>query len=91
MAKRKKAAVSNAGRPEGAKTGNYETAEVVATQCNACSSSNREPYFGKIERGIAGVLSDGREYSHVVWRRTRCRDCGQARIDRSYENRKGKK
>lgn len=84
MAKRKKSAV---GRPEGAKTGSYETAEVVATQCKGCGSSNRLPYFGKIERPIAGVLPDGRDYTHVVWRRTRCRDCNQARIDRTYENR----
>ena len=74
------------GRPAGAKTGNYEAAETVATQCPKCGSSNRTPYFGTVEREIDG-MKDGQTFTHVVWRRTKCVDCGQLRQDRTYENR----
>jgi hypothetical protein len=83
----KKAATKNAGRPKGAKTGAYDQAETVATQCRKCGSSERVPYFGTTESRIAGQLPDGRRYTHVVWRRTRCAGCGQCRSDKTFENR----
>lgn len=84
----KKAAKVNAGRPKGAKTTNSSQAEAVATQCPKCGSSSREPYYATITKAIAGVLADGRKYTHVVWRRTRCRDCSQQRVDKTFENKK---
>lgn len=59
----------------------------VVTKCPTCGSTERERYFHTVERAIAGVDRDGKHYTHVVWRRTRCANCGQIRIDRSYENR----
>ena len=62
------------------------------TRCTTCGSTEREPYHGVIEQAIAGVdPKTGQLYTHVVWRRTRCRDCGKNRVDRSYENRPVKK
>lgn len=61
--------------------------DAKATACPTCGSTRRERYFHTVERAIAGVDRDGKPYTHVVWRRTRCTDCGQVRVDRSYENR----
>lgn len=60
---------------------------VDAPRCPTCGSSDREPYFGVVETEFAG-LHDGLEYTHVINRRTVCKNCGQTRIDRTYENRK---
>jgi hypothetical protein len=29
--------------------------------------------------------SAGLKYSHIVWRRTSCKGCGQHRVDKSHE------
>lgn len=63
------------------------TPEAIArpTTCPACGSTNRAPYAGhKQELDYAGEF-EGRPYNKVVWRRTRCLDCGQARLDKSHE------
>ncbi len=61
--------------------------ETAPSRCPACQSTARTGYQSTTEHAIAGELEDGRPYTHVVWRRTACRKCGQHRIDRSYENR----
>lgn len=65
-------------------------APVVAgdpTRCPSCGSTEREPYNNTREHDFAGLDDHGRPYTHVVWRRTRCRACGQSRDDRFRENR----
>jgi hypothetical protein len=47
------------------------------TSCPACGSPDREPYFN-----IRRQAHDG---GVIVWRRTRCRVCGQIRDDRTTE------
>ena len=77
---------SRAGRPAGAATNKKAPVDGAKTRCQSCGSTEREPYFGTIEHSIEGIR-DGQPYTHVVWRRTRCRDCSQIRQDRFFENR----
>jgi ribosomal protein L32 len=53
------------------------------SKCPKCGSTRRAPYWQKVERAISGV-KDGKLYSKVVWRRTKCLDCGQHRRDKSF-------
>ena len=79
-----------AGRPTGAKTQQQPPVDGEKTRCQGCGSTERDPYFGTTEHEIVGVR-DGRPYTHVVWRRTKCRACGQLRLDRFFENRPRRK
>lgn len=63
--------------------------QVEASRCASCGSTEREEYYGKTEQQFDGVDSSGNSYTHIVRRRTRCKSCGQTRIDRAYENRIG--
>lgn len=51
------------------------------TRCPKCLSLKRDRYHRVKTREISGVTRDGRQYDRVTWRRTRCRTCGQARVD----------
>ncbi len=66
----------------------YVHADGVISRCPTCASTKRTNYFARQEQQIAGIR-DGIPYTHVVWRRTSCEDCGQFRIDRTHENRPG--
>lgn len=58
------------------------------SRCPTCGSSEREGYSNTTEYAIVGrIAGSGQEYTHVVWRTTKCKCCGQVRRDRSYENR----
>ena len=70
MSKHKK----KAGRPPGVKNGNLPTATIHTSRCPKCDSHAREEYFA-VTRRIYGS-------TEVIRRRTRCTNCGQARIDR---------
>jgi hypothetical protein len=39
------------------------------------------------EHEFAGTDTEGQPFTHTVWRRTKCADCGQFRVDRHRENR----
>jgi len=58
---------------------------VEPSRCKKCGSTDREHYSHTTVRDIAGVRPDGMAYSKIFWRRTRCQNCGQARIDKTYE------
>lgn len=73
------------GRPRGAKTVDRDLVAVIPAACPRCHSTEREPYDKVREREISGRTVDGHPYTHVVWRKTRCRGCGQARTERHYE------
>jgi hypothetical protein len=75
------------GRPVGAKTAERDVVLVLPAACVRCHSTERAPYDKIRERAISGRTTDGRPYTHVVWRKTRCRACGQARVERHYEHR----
>lgn len=77
---------NNKGRPQGA--GNVKTIQSVQTPaCPVCGKTDRERYrlLSAVQHG--GFTANGREYSHVVNRRTKCKACGEPRIDRFFENR----
>lgn len=78
----------DAGRPEGSKNKSYDQATANPSRCRPCGSTERAPYMGSpVEHKITGVDLQGHHYTHVVFRRTKCLNCGQVRTDRSYENR----
>jgi len=80
MAKKKR----TRGRPAGSRNQTRPCADVFPGRCPRCGSTRRTPYRSKpVIRALSGV-ADGKPYTHVVWRATRCLDCGQARTDRTY-------
>ncbi len=58
--------------------------EVVVSRCPKCQSTSRTPYTDKRVHNFAGV-KNGVPFTHVIWRPTKCRKCGQARVDKFYE------
>ena len=90
MAKKKSATTKTAGTGGGAASGTRKpkvTAAADVSRCPKCGSTEREPYHHPRELAQGGEDRDGNAYTHVVWRNTACRSCGQARVDRTYENR----
>jgi hypothetical protein len=73
------------GRPRGP----YDVppiADAPASVCIKCGSTERERYTTHREYDALG-LYQGKKYTHIVYRRTKCAKCKQSRIDRTYENR----
>lgn len=60
--------------------------EVIPSACPKCGSTNHAGYNSTKERDIAGTLRDGRTYRRIVWKRTKCLDCDQNRVDVYYLN-----
>lgn len=52
------------------------------TRCPRCGSAERDGYHNVRTQDYGGTTPDGRTYQRTTWRRTRCRGCGQVRIDR---------
>lgn len=73
-------------RTKGAKNIEKRINTVEPSRCiNAqCGSTAREDYDGKTVIDIGGE-HDGKPYTRVVYRPTRCLDCGQTRTDRTFE------
>jgi predicted RNA-binding Zn-ribbon protein involved in translation (DUF1610 family) len=59
--------------------------DVAASLCPKCGSARRERYHHIRRIPAEGFCSDGRPYSAIVLRYTTCSDCGQVRIDRTFE------
>lgn len=78
------------GRPAGSKNIQRDECDVIGSRCKRCGSSRRRPYQSDPTTLRAGGTDPitGQPYTHVIWRRTSCLDCGQARIDKCYEFRK---
>lgn len=77
------------GRPAGSENRQYDYVDASVTRCRKCGSTERTRYEQTRELSQDGTTPDGLPFTHVVWRRTCCKACGQWRIDRFYENRKG--
>ena len=59
---------------------------VIPSHCKKCGSTDREQYQGNIStRYISGSVGDF-HFNRIVWKRTKCKKCGQHRTDRIYEN-----
>ena len=84
-----KEAKKKPGRKPGTPNREYDQVVTYPGRCKRCGSTNRSPYFGdKIEHAVTGIDPAGNPYDTVVWRRTKCLDCGQVRKEMSYELRK---
>lgn len=75
------------GRPAGSRTQN-NSGQSQPSRCPKCQSTERTPYSQTREIKINGEDPVFGAYTHVVRRWTRCKGCGQARTDRSFEYRK---
>ena len=82
----KKKAVKR-GRPKGSRNRNVDVVEVIESRCEKCGSGERENYINKRTLPLSGRTMDGRLYTSVTWRRTRCLKCGQWRDDKTYDDR----
>ncbi len=91
MAKRTKrtAKKPTANKPKRPHSQRTPVVDAAVTACPKCGSTERTGYNNKteVERAIAGTTRDGRPFTHVVWRRTKCKECNQHRVDRCHENR----
>jgi hypothetical protein len=59
--------------------------DVQPSRCAKCGSTRRADYHNVTRSAHAGELPDGTTYNMVVFRRTHCLDCGQQRVDRTFE------
>ncbi len=73
-----------AGRPKG-KNDKPAVQTVEPSRCPSCNSTERGHYFGRTVQEHKGI-DDGKPYDRIVRRRTKCAQCGQIRIDRTYES-----
>lgn len=65
--------------------------DVQPSKCKAvkedgeiCGSTRRADYHNITRVAHAGELPDGTPYETVIFHRTKCLDCGQARVDRTF-------
>ena len=84
---KKSPANKTAGRPAGQPNHEVAHATAVVTACPKCGSTEREPYYNRRELRCDIAQRSGEQFTHVVWRRTKCLACGQVRDDRHLENR----
>lgn len=73
------------GRPAGSKTADRDHQVVVESRCQKCGSTNREKYTGTVVLQGDGVAPDQKPYSERLIAKTRCLDCGQARVVSRYK------
>jgi hypothetical protein len=75
------------GRPKGSRSLPHDDVPVVtitpASRCPQCGSPRREKYYARRVSDIPGTI-DGQPFRRIVWRRCRCLECGQVRIDKEY-------
>lgn len=70
-----------APQPTAAKRVARPEVNVAPSACPSCGSTEREGYAGTKARKLSGELPDGRRYQTVIWKPTKCRGCGQNRVD----------
>lgn len=74
------------GRPVGSKNRDYQESVALPSVCKQCNSTERETLGNPQEVESCGTRPDGTEYNTVINRRVRCTQCGQHRIEKTYEN-----
>lgn len=71
------------------KSRSYEQGVAAPSRCAKCGSTHRGKYTQKREIAQGGLSPvDGKPFNVIVLRWTNCRECGQHRVDRTYENRR---
>jgi hypothetical protein len=74
---------SKTGRPAGSKNVQH-VVDVQPGQCPACGSTRKEYTGSKNEQEFEGQVN-GQAYNLIIRRRCVCSDCGQTRIERTFE------
>jgi hypothetical protein len=72
------------GRPLGSKNLVVDEVRLELTRCKKCGSANRGKYLNRRVHLWSGKDANGRPYTRIVRRRTKCLDCGQLRDDTEY-------
>lgn len=61
--------------------------DTPTVRCPRCGSTDRDRYDRTVVQEFGGLGPHGEPYTHIVRRFTRCSQCGQARVERTLENR----
>ena len=75
------------GRPAGSRNSEHTVVTVIPAACPTCGSTDRESIRIVIERELPGLTPNGQPRTHIVWRRVRCRACGQYFVEQEHQNR----
>ena len=73
------------GRPVGSQTQEKPIVAVQLSRCPDCGSTERAKYSNRCEKELSGQTPDGKPFSRVIWRHTKCLTCGASRIDKFFE------
>lgn len=84
-------AKNNAGRPAGTHNSTQAIVAVIPAACPKCLSTEREAIRIIRERNLPGKTPTGQPMTHILWRRVRCKDCGQYFTEMEYQNRPSEK
>ena len=74
-----------AGRPKGSRNNLAATVTVAPSRCPKCNSTERSEDTNKTVQQYQGTAPDGQPFTAIIRRRTQCRECGQWRVDRTFE------
>ena len=72
------------GRPPGSKTRKHPAPDATPSRCPKCGSTRRAPYSGRPRIVNHSGVFAGHPYNRIIFRRTKCLDCGQWRVDREW-------
>lgn len=72
------------GRPKGAKTAQAEVTDKHPSRCPVCGSTAAESTGARPTIVNRPGLVDGRPFTRIVFRRIRCKACGQVRVEREF-------
>jgi len=77
------------GRPAGSHNSEHAVVAVIPAACPKCQSTERESMRIVRERYLPGITPTGQPRTHIIWRRVRCKACGQYFIEQEHQNRIG--
>lgn len=75
------------GRPVGTKNSEAMIVDLVPAACPRCKSTERASVCIVRERIQDGQAPNGQPRTHIIWRRVRCKSCGQYFIEMEHQNR----
>lgn len=84
-AKKAASAKRKPGRPKGTSNITRDVVVIPPVRCKCGSTRRLVCPNGTTEQKYAGIATDGQPYTHIVRTLCKCRDCGQHRVERTYE------